>query len=178
MDDAIRTALKREIAMAFAGNVYPGDDNLKRSDMGEEPYLVEQEFRGKTNWRTLTPEFLDRAPQGLASALSFFSDAAFRYYLPAFLIADVDGKLQSTAPAFHLWYGLDDGSKDEVVNRALYGERTWFHCQQERLGLFGGLEVSAILSYLSWKMETDPFERPQIEQALRNYWMGRAGRVQ
>jgi hypothetical protein len=45
------------------------------------------------------------------------------------------------------------------------------------LALFGDLEVSAILSYLSWKIETDPFERPQIEQALRNYWLGWAGNV-
>jgi hypothetical protein len=177
MNDNFRQALKREIIFAFAANPYPGDDNLRRSDMGEEPYLVEQEFRGKTNWQVLDAEFLDTAPLGLASALSFLSDAAFRFYLPAYLIADIEGKLRSTSPAFHLWYGLDDASKDTVVNPVLYGDRTWFHCQQERLALFGDLEVSAILSYLSWKIETDPFERPQIEQALRNYWLGRAGNV-
>jgi len=39
--------------------------------------------------------FLDRSPGGLASALSMFSHEAFRFYLPAYLIADIDGKLIS-----------------------------------------------------------------------------------
>ena len=60
----------------------------------EEPYLLEEEFKGKTDWQLLDSEFIDQAPDGLASALSFFSDEAFRFYLPAYLIADIDGKLK------------------------------------------------------------------------------------
>ena len=41
---------------------------------------------------------IDRAPDGFGSALSFFSDEAFRFYLPAYLIADsVTAQLEDAA---------------------------------------------------------------------------------
>ncbi|MBL8232522.1 MAG: hypothetical protein JNL98_28755 [Bryobacterales bacterium] len=173
MADEHREALKRKIAEAFKSTPYPGDGGLRGSDMGEEPYLVEEEFRGKTNWTALDAEFLDTAPQGYSSALSFFSEAAFRFYLPAYLIADIDGRLERSTPAFHLWYGLDDESKDLVVHRRFYGNRTWFQYKQERFAHFGSAEAGAIVSYLQWKSETDPDERDRIQQALHSYWLGR-----
>lgn len=173
MEHDPQEALKRKIRLAFAHTTYPGDGNLRRSEMGEEPYLVEEEFRGKTDWTALDAEFLDTVPQGYASALSFFSDAAFRFYLPAYLIADLDGLLQSSMPAFHLWYGLDDATRDVVVNQKLLGDRTWFQCQQERFAHFTDQEAAALVAYLEWKIETDPYERGQIQQAMHSYWLGR-----
>jgi hypothetical protein len=82
-------AVKTLIRNAFSGLEFPGDWCLRGSNKGEEPYLLEKEFAGKNDWRTLDPSFLDQAPGGYASALSFFSDEAFRFYLPAYLIADV-----------------------------------------------------------------------------------------
>ena len=70
---------------AFAAVEYPGDWCLRDSNEGDEPHLLEKEFAGKCDWRTLDPAFLDRAPGGYASALSFFSDEAFRFYLPAYI---------------------------------------------------------------------------------------------
>jgi hypothetical protein len=40
-------------------------------------------FVGQTDWRALEPGFLDDH----ASALSFFSEAGLRCYLPAYLVA-------------------------------------------------------------------------------------------
>ena len=71
--------LKTLIRKAFAEVEYPGDWCLRGSNEGNEPYLLEQDFAGKCDWRTLDPAFLDRAPGGYASALSFFSDEAFRF---------------------------------------------------------------------------------------------------
>jgi hypothetical protein len=102
--------VKSQIRSAFAQVEYPGDWCLKNSSEGTEPLLLEQEFKGKTQWETIAPEFLDRAPGGYASALSFFSDEAFHFYLPAYLIADLDGNLQFTNPVFHLTHGLDRSS--------------------------------------------------------------------
>jgi len=51
-----------EILSAFNSVEYPGDLCLRRSGEGDEPFLLEQEFKGKTDWRVLEPEFLDQAP--------------------------------------------------------------------------------------------------------------------
>lgn len=40
------------------------------------------------------------------SALSFFSEAAFRFFFPAYLIADLRGELRTADPLFHLTGGF------------------------------------------------------------------------
>lgn len=81
------------IASAFASVPYPGDANLRNSGEGDEPFLVEDRFKGKTDWRSLDPEFLDQAPSGFGTALHFFTHEALHFYLPVYLIADVRGQL-------------------------------------------------------------------------------------
>jgi hypothetical protein len=172
-----REALKRQIIAAFADVEYPGDWCLRGSDEGDEPYRLEKEFQGKNDWSALAPEFIDNAPGGLASALSFFSDEAFRFYLPAYVIADIDQKLSRADPLFHLTHGLDDESKGERINPRRFGDRTWFEYQRFKFSIFSVPQVRALIGYLEYKrgLEDLPeFQRAQIEQALRNYWNGRA----
>lgn len=59
-----KQALKALIVEAFAENAYPGDNCLKNSAEGDEPFRVEEEFKGKLNWRELEPKFIDAAPGG------------------------------------------------------------------------------------------------------------------
>lgn len=99
----------------------------------------------------------------------------FRYYLPAYLLADLDGRLHQSDPVFHLWHGLDDETRDEPVNPRRYGGWTWFEAISERLGSFPPAEVAAIVAYLRYKAERDGLARPRIEQALRNFWLDRMG---
>ncbi len=61
-----------QITAAFAAVEYPGDWRLRGSDLGDEPYLLEEEFKGKTDWHLLDAAFLDQAPDGFGSALQFF----------------------------------------------------------------------------------------------------------
>jgi len=169
--------LKRQITAAFAGVEYPGDWCLRGSNEGEEPYLLEQEFRGKTDWTALTPDFLDNAPDGFASALSFFSDEAFRFYLPAYLIADIDGMFARVDPLFYLTHGLADDSKHTRINPRRYGERTWFDYRRFQFSMFSAPQVRAVVGYLKHKKELPDLldvERARIEQSLRNYWQERA----
>jgi hypothetical protein len=167
--------LKEEIRAAFLHFAYPGDWCLRGSHEGDEPYQVEEEFKGKHDWRTLDAKFLDQAPDGLASALSFFSDEAFHFYLPAYLIADIDGLLEETDVVFHLTHGLDDSSAGMQVNPQRYGERTWRDEARYQFSMFTREEAAAIVGYLIFKRDADPYDRETIEQALRNYWYGRAG---
>lgn len=169
--------VKAEISEAFSRGVYPGDWCLVNSREGTEPGLLEEEFKGKVDWRTLDPSFIDRAPDGFGTALSFFSDEAFRFYLPAYLLADLDGKLEQANVVFALTHGLDNASREERINPRRYGERTWFEHARHKFAMFNVEEVKAIVSYLQYKLGTDAithYEKGHIDEALRNYWAARA----
>jgi len=79
----------REITEAFADIPYPGDDrmiaNPEHARECPECSAVASVFRGR-NWRELTPEFV--SSQG--SDIGFLSPDAFRYFLPAYLVAGID----------------------------------------------------------------------------------------
>ncbi len=167
--------LKRTIRSAFSTVEYPGDTNLRDSNEGEEPFLVEEAFRGKRDWAALEPGFIDLAPDGFASALSFFSAAAFRYYLPAYLVADLNRQLRHTSLAIYLTHGLTDATKDVPVNPIRYGDYTWLAYVSERFSGFSAAETEAIVGYLKFKRQHvhTQFERNMIDEALQNYWLGR-----
>ena len=167
-------AVKAQIRSAFADTPYPGDDALVRSQ-GDEPDEVVDLFRGRTDWHALPADFVDRAGAASPSALSFFSAGAFRFYLPAYLIADLDGALEYTDPLFYLFHGLDDATRSESVHLPGAGTTTWWAVQQEHLAGFTAEEAGAIVAYLRWRMAGDEpdFSRRRAEQALDNYWLGR-----
>jgi hypothetical protein len=77
-----RDALIAAIDGAFTAE-HPGNPFLQGSFEGCEPFDEVGAFVGQTDWRTLEPGFLDDH----ASALSFFSEAGLRCYLPACLVA-------------------------------------------------------------------------------------------
>jgi hypothetical protein len=163
--------VKDIIRRAFAGATYPGDGALVRSQ-GEEPNAVIDLFRGKTDWRALTADFVDLAGAASPSALSFFSPAAFRFYLPAYLIADLDGALRYTEPVFFLYWGLDNTTRDLRATT-----QTWWEVQQAHFAPFTNEEAAAIVEYLRCKAEsrtTSEHDQRAIADALRNYWVRRA----
>src|SRR5688500_9495509 len=82
-------AVIEEIQTAFAGNRFPGGRFLQGSFEGCEPYEEVGPFETLEDWRGIDADFLD----GHANALSFFSEAGFRYFLPAYLVADLRGLL-------------------------------------------------------------------------------------
>jgi len=164
------------IRQAFADTPYPGDHALVRS-AGDEPAEVEALFRGRDDWRILSASFVDRAGAASPSALSFFSPEAFRFYLPAYLMADLAGQLAYTDPLFYLYFGLDEATRGQGVNVPGEGLRTWWDVQQKHFAGFTPHESSAIVAYLHWKLEGGAladFEKRSVAEALRNYWLGRA----
>jgi hypothetical protein len=173
--DDERERLKAEVREAFAATPPPDPSAIRGSSESEEPFLLEDEFRGVPDWRQLEVSFIDRAPDGFGTALSFFSREAFRYYLPAYLLADLDEELRQADPVFHLWHGLDDENRDKPVNERRYGRWTWFEAIAERFGLFTDAEARAIVAFLRYKAARDAFVRPKVEQALASFWLARAG---
>lgn len=163
--------LIEEIVIAFAGVKYPGDDRLTDSTYGEEPAALVEEFRGKHDWRELDPAFLNQAPDGWASALSFFSNEAFKFYLPAYLIADLRGQLTSPDPSSQLCISVTPlGGSREIAK--VWGGGTMGERAREKFSSFDARQVAVIVEYLKWRLESSA-DDITIEQALNHYWLKR-----
>ena len=175
------------IHAAFGPNPYPGDAFLLGSTEGCEPFDEVSPFVGRRNWQSLEADFLDAH----SSALSFFSEAGFRFFLPAYLVADLRGELVTADPEFHLTHGFSDftveqkrgerlfrikSGKTAFINPRRYGAATSYDYARYRLSVFTREEAQAIVAYLKFRLEageTD-FERGSISAALDIFWMERA----
>ena len=160
------------IEQAFGDVEYPGEDDLTESTYGEEPAALVEDFRGKDDWRVLDAGFLDQAPDGWASALSFFSKNALKFYLPAYMIADLRGELQSADPAFRLCMSLTPlGGKQKIAK--MWGGGTMGERARAEFDTYDAKKVSVIVDYLWWKLELLGGHDTVIEQALEYYWLTR-----
>ena len=186
--DATSDALVQTIRAGFAASVYPGDAFLQGSFDGCEPYEEVGPFKGATDWMMLESAFLDAR----YCALGFFSEAAFRFFMPAYLVADLRGQLFTADPAFHLTHGLADEDHTEhqtdgssitrrwgrsvLLNPRRYGAMTWYDYARYRLSVFAREEAAAILGYLGWKRDRSefPHEQRTIDAAVELFWRERA----
>lgn len=170
MSQLLENELVLKIEQAFSDVTYPGDNDLTNSTYGEEPATLVDAFRGKMDWRQLDGKFLDQAPDGWGSALSFFSVNALRFYLPAYLIADVRGHLNSQDPAYRLCASLTFlGGKRKIAKA--WGGGTMGERARAEFDTYDTKKVSAIIAYLWWKLESLGGYDDIIEQALEDYWL-------
>ncbi len=179
--------ITKEIHEAFGNNEYPRDGFLQGSFEGCEPFDEVGPFKGKGDWRTVDPEFLDVH----STALSFFSEAGFRFFLPAYLVADLQGRLRTADPLFHLTHGFSDSTvevptktkvftrkfdKSAFLNPRRYGAMTWHDYARYRLSVFTKEEAKAIVAYLRYKRDSDSsaLDKESIDRALHSFWMERS----
>ncbi len=184
---ADREAVANRIRLAFAATPYPGDAFLVGSQEGCEPEEECGPFRGRTDRDQLDAAFLDQH----YTALSFFSEGAFRYFLPAYLLADLEDRLQTADPVFHLAGGFGDfavahdvGGKSFTrrsgrhvpLNPRRYGAMTFEDYARYRLSVFTREEAAAIVGYLECKRDADTLgvARETIDAALDLFWRERA----
>ena len=156
--------LIQKINTAFSEVEFPGDENLVNNSYGEEPALVRKHFLGQSNWKNLSPEFID-----FDGALSFFSDEAFRFYIPAFMIADINEQLNFNNPAIRLCWSVTPQSENKKIAQA-FGGGTIGERAEECLKQFSEEERNTIVSYLQWKLVKDENDLT-VAQALKNYWL-------
>ena len=182
------SAVIRSIEAGFARTPYPGDPFLAGSLEGCEPEEVCGPFRAHHDWRALDAAFLD----GHYTALSFFSEGGFRFFLPAFLVADVENRLQTADPMQHLIGSFWDGEVtltqpgdpahpivrrfggSQFVNPRRYGAATMRDVGIARLAVFCREEARAIVDYLRFKQSADAMYASQIQTALDEFWLARA----
>jgi hypothetical protein len=137
--------LVKKIETAFVDVLYPGDDCLTDS-FGEEAEALEVEFRGKTNWKELEPGFLNQA-------------------------ANIYGSLEISDSSYRLCVFVTPQMEKKKIAK-FYGGGTLGEHTRKQFSRFSALQVSAIVSYLWWKLEKEGYN-PTIEQALENYWLER-----
>lgn len=163
--------LRQKIRFAFKGVGFPGQDNLSRGHYGNEPALTSAAFRNATDWAVLSAEDIDDAPEGYATALAFFSDRAFQFYLPAYLLADIDRKLRCADPAFQLCHPFAD-MELSVERTASTLARIREAKRASRFAHFTKPQVEAVASYLKFKLNDSMWIEGQdeIEHALLAFW--------
>ena len=182
-----REVVIEKVRSAFAGNEHPGGRFLQGSFEGSEPYEEVGPFKNMEDWRGIDAGLLD----GHATALSFFSEAGFRFFLPAYLIADLRGELQTADPLFHLTHGFSDWitevpagdrtlvmkhGRSAFINPRRYGGMTSYDYARYRLSVFTREEAQAIVVYLEYKRDVDHdvIDRQAIDAALQSFWLERA----
>jgi hypothetical protein len=129
--------------------------------------------------------FLDKQ----AGALHFFSEAGLRFFLPAFLRADLRSELHYADPLFTLTHDFSDVSvdvtkndrqfqiksgKSQLLNPNLYGAATFLDYARYRLSIFTREEARAIVAYLEFKQSRESTDRDRIGSALHQFWRERA----
>jgi hypothetical protein len=163
-----------ELTLAFPAARADPFAALVNSTHGDEPVWVEEAFRDKTDWTELDADWLDQVPNGLSSALSFLSNEAVCYYIPAFIAADLKGRLGNADPAFTLTSGFAQGVGDQRIHPR--EPRTWGDYARERWAGLTSAQAQAVVHYLEWRIERDqPLMAHPIIEALQNYWYERAG---
>lgn len=158
------------IEQAFADVPYPGDDDLTDSSYGDEPEALRRSFSGRTDWRASDAAFLNRALDGRGGALAFFSSRAFRFYLPAYLVADLRGQLDDDDPATRLCAWVTPQSEGMRLASSWGGGTIGEHARAT-FRLFDRAQRACVVDYLWWKLGTDTADSLTIEQALSHYWL-------
>jgi hypothetical protein len=175
------------IERGFARTPHPGAAFLQGSFEGCEPAETVEPFRSIADWRLVPVPTLD----GQYTALSFLSEGGFRFFLPAWMVADLRGLLATADPLFHLTAGFTTttvtvpmgGETFErgiggrvLVNPRRYGAMTSEDAARHRLSVFCREEARAIVAYLACRRERDDSDltREAVDAALGAFWRDRA----
>jgi len=174
-------AVIEEIRQAFPARRQGRFLPLVSSAQGDEPLRVIAAFDDKVDWTKLAPEWLDKVPSGLGSALCFLADEALRFYIPAYVVADMVSTLRMADPAFALTNGFDRRLRDK--RGSPHGEQTGADRARVRWSGLTKEQALAIVHYLEWRVQRDRRDHGHIVdnsivQALETYWYDRAANSQ
>ena len=93
------------------------------------------------------------------------------FYLPAYLIADLAGGLETQDPSFILSGPVTPGAERQKIAR-VWGGGTMASRASENFDRYNSEQVQVVVDYLLCKLETRGYD-PVIEQALGHYWFKR-----
>jgi hypothetical protein len=174
-------AVIEEVRQAFPARRQGRFLPLVNSAQGDEPLRVSTAFDDKDDWTKLAPEWLDKVPSGLGSALGFLADEAICFYIPAYIVADMTTALQMVDPALTLTHGFDRNSYNKRITPQ--SEKTWTEYARGRWSRLNHSQAVAIVHYLEWRALRDRRNHGHIfnngiVEALETYWYDRAANSQ
>ena len=181
-----RDQLIARIRTAFTDIQHPGDRFLLGSREGRDAAEAVAPFERYAAWDQVDAAILDEH----YDALSFLSDGGFRFFLPAYLIADLNDHLETADPVFHLTGGFHDQAvevpigdrvftrtigRSAFVNPRRFGAMTFEDYARHRLSVFTRQECAAIVEYLQYRRShPDSVDAAAIDAALEAFWLHRA----
>ena len=156
--DSDTLKLKAEIEAAFADVAYPGDDNLVETRIPEDLDAAAF-FKGIKwqDWKEKPGQLLGTLPQGY---LFFLSPAAFRYYLPLYMIF-----------ALTDYFASDILAGETVSSVALGGVDAKIRAYRERrMSVMTPVQLKVILKYLEFlrREHGEEFEAWSIDMVIEN----------
>jgi hypothetical protein len=167
--DATLDQIANEVGQAFPAHRPFVFSPIVNSVQGDEPYDVARDFADKEDWTILTSEWLDASPGGLGSALSFLSDDAVCFYIPAYIMADLRGELNLVDPVFYLTHGIGQPCDQASTDWGSYTRQRW--------ALLTAPQALALVHYLEWCVAKDMLGLTHgIPEALAGFWYEHASR--
>lgn len=166
-------AILAKIEAAFPAHRAARFEPLVDSLQDGEPLLTAEAFADKDDWTSLEGRWLDEAPDGWASALSFLSDEAVCFYVSAYIAADIRSELERVEPIFQLVSRVESLSQGQAV--WLGGADTEAGGWKRRWSSLSTEQATAIVHYMEWRIERDGgFIASLASEALATFWYGRA----
>jgi hypothetical protein len=162
--DSSVAQLRATITSAFAQAPHPGDAALVTGDVSYDPEYraVAQAFGGK-HWCELSRAFIREH----RDALPLLGPAAFRFFLPAYLLACVEGEADLDTAPLSVISSLTPPEPDDVDS---------FRAFSERAAAFTVAETRAIAAYLKHARDRETESSPE-NGATRtlDYWRSARG---
>lgn len=124
--------LAQQISQAFSDSSYPGDDNISVPTYDDEG--TTEYFKGR-KWFGHSVEDLRRH----SSSLTFFTNEAFCYFVPAYMLAVIEDAEAADVIIDHLWSDLSPPKND--INRPSF---------QGKWALFTAAQKFAIVEFMEY----------------------------
>ncbi|MBA3873067.1 MAG: hypothetical protein H0X30_28370 [Anaerolineae bacterium] len=151
--------LIQQIESAFVDSVRPSDDELIVNPEYDKADKFIQDFKGKT-WQDVTLEILYRR----RLQLPLFTAQAFRYFLPAFLIAPLrpssDSKYNSDEISEHVFYSL--------ISPA--GKFIWTLKLKDIISGLSAKQKLAVTSFIQYFLENNPQIAALYADQVKSFW--------
>jgi hypothetical protein len=144
------------IASAFATAPHPGDDALVIGAVDYDPeYREVANAFARKHWRELSPAFVHEH----RDALPLLTPAAFRFFLPAYLLACLEAEQDLDTAPLNVALSLTPPAGETAAFAA-------------RTAAFTAAEASAICAYLEAAQHLEGLPGGSVALALR-YWRSR-----
>ena len=143
-----------QIAAAFPAEPIVADDSLVHDPNDWEGEEINRFFLGKSSRDLGTDELVGK----YYSALWFFTPAAFRYYLPAFMLAEIEIPIESP---------LANKAGASVLAQFKHSPSVAAsHALKERVRLLSTAQRSTIASFLSYLQVKYNYSGAEVHEAI------------